>query len=304
MRNSSPGSFLGSMAGILFAVGLLCIGLPLAVCGGCVLIGIGTVPLDDLASQDSSISKNIEVKPEKGAGQKVRTYSIGDKVSLGNFTCCVDEFFWSKDLHPHPIANERADGRYLFIKLLVTNNGKVYSKMPRFRLVGDSGELYVENESLFSAPGALDRSEDLNPGVTRRGYIVFDVSQERVYRLELSDRSLNGKQLYVTIYDHKKEMKELAKDREKVLADIEAETQRRLEAEALERAKAEAVEQRKVRVWMSADGKFSVRARFVSMSAGKAKLVRTADNKEITVDVDILCDGDRNFIRNKGWLTE
>lgn len=308
MASRSVGGFLVSVAGVLLVIGLICVVGSLALCGGFVMVGVVSESSVELP-RDARISS--EVSPKRSSGSKVKAssqprsdYSLGDKVSLGGVTYCVDAFFWSKDLHPDPIANEKADGRYLFIKVLVSNSGNEPLRIPQLRLVGDMGEVYAENESLFSAPHALDRSELLNSGVTRRGLIVFDVAQERTYRLELNDGTSKGIKAFVMIYDHKKEMAQVAKDGELVLASIETERKRRLEVEAEEVAKAERIEQRKVRTWKSPDGKFSVVAKFVSMASGKVKLVKTSDGKEILVDLASLCDADQAFIRSKAWLDE
>lgn len=308
MANKSVGGFLVSVAGLLLVTGLICAAVSLAICGGFVMVGAvsessAEVPIDGRSSSEAP-QKNSSSSKVKAKSRPRSDYSLGDKVSLGNVTYCADAFFWSKDLHPDPIANEKADGRYLFIKVLVTNNGNEPLRIPSLRLVGDMGEVYAENESLFSAPHALNRSELLNSGVTRHGLIVFDVAQERTYRLELIDVTSKGNKAFIVIYDHKKEMAQVAKDGELVLASIEAEKKRRQEAESEEAAKSERIEQKKVRTWKSSDGKFSVVAKFVSMASGKVKLAKTSDGKEILVDLTDLCDADQAFIRSKSWLAE
>lgn len=72
-------------------------------------------------------------------------------------------------------------------------------------------------------------------------------------------------------------------------------------AAELEAARLAKIENAKWRTWTAASGKFSTEAKFISFGAGKVTLEKR-DGKVITVDLEILCEADESFIRNKEWL--
>lgn len=55
------------------------------------------------------------------------------------------------------------------------------------------------------------------------------------------------------------------------------------------------------RTWKSADGKFTLHAKFVQATNGRMTLLRE-DGKRIVVDLDRLCDEDVDFVRKQKWL--
>jgi hypothetical protein len=64
--------------------------------------------------------------------------------------------------------------------------------------------------------------------------------------------------------------------------------------------KNQATEQSRWHTWTSADGKFTVEAKFVKSTAGVVHLEKQ-DSTTIKVPMEKLSDDDQHFIKNKGW---
>ncbi len=61
------------------------------------------------------------------------------------------------------------------------------------------------------------------------------------------------------------------------------------------------VDEARWRTWKSADGKFTLRAKFVQATNGRMTLLRE-DGKRIVVDLERLCEDDVDFVRKQKWL--
>lgn len=71
-------------------------------------------------------------------------------------------------------------------------------------------------------------------------------------------------------------------------------------AAANEPRDADAIEARKWRKWTTADGKFTVDAKFVRFSMGKVTLEKR-NGPTVDVSLEILCSDDHDFIKNRRW---
>ena len=58
--------------------------------------------------------------------------------------------------------------------------------IPPFTLVDDDGNEYEASSRGWTVKGSIGLIESLNPGVNKSGLVVFDVPQDRNYRLKLS----------------------------------------------------------------------------------------------------------------------
>ena len=68
----------------------------------------------------------------------------------------------------------------------------------------------------------------------------------------------------------------------------------------VERRRKEVIEAAKWRTWTTADGKYEVDAKFGSVAGGRMRLTKR-DGSTIEVDLDLLCEDDRQWVRGKGW---
>jgi Domain of unknown function (DUF4352) len=82
---------------------------------------------------------------------------------------------------------------YLFVDLTVSNNDNQARTIPPFKLVDENGSEYESSGIGWAADGAIGLIEDLNPSVSKRGLVVFDVPQERKYQMKLSGGYWSGK---------------------------------------------------------------------------------------------------------------
>jgi uncharacterized cupin superfamily protein len=117
---------------------------------------------------------------------------------------------------------------------------------------------------------------------------------------------------YTTVAGTQRTVLVMEVNREKVTEEITkiraAAVARKASHLAAEKAKQDAIkaakkrlEDAKRRSWTSADGKFTVDAKFVSLISGVATLERD-DGQQIKVGLDRLSDDDQDFIREQKWL--
>jgi hypothetical protein len=55
------------------------------------------------------------------------------------------------------------------------------------------------------------------------------------------------------------------------------------------------------RLWTTADGKYTVYAKFVKFAFGTATLEKQ-DGTTVDVELDILCSEDQEFVRRRKWM--
>jgi len=82
--------------------------------------------------------------------------------------------------------NERPAAIYLFVDLTVRNDDKKARSVPSFKLVDENGAEYETTSKVWAVEQSFGVLDSLNPGVERRGVIVFDVPQHRNYKLKVS----------------------------------------------------------------------------------------------------------------------
>lgn len=94
--------------------------------------------------------------------------------------------WWSDKLTGNEFLDHPPDAKYLFVLLMVTNISKESRIVPPFKLVDDDGAVYDASGRGWMLPGSIGVLESLNPGVRKSGFVVFDVPENRNYRLKAS----------------------------------------------------------------------------------------------------------------------
>jgi hypothetical protein len=72
---------------------------------------------------------------------------------------------------------EAPDAAFLVLDLSITNNDRSASILPPLKLIDAQGREYDESDKGILMPGRFDTLKKLNPGVSSRGYVVFDAPQ-------------------------------------------------------------------------------------------------------------------------------
>ncbi|MFE5471914.1 DUF4352 domain-containing protein [Bacillus safensis] len=141
-------------------------------------------------NQPNTESKNAATNNEK-KNNKEKTYKIGDKVAVENFTYQVNSVTEEKTLQKQYMSDVTTDGKFIIVEVTVTNTGKkgrlIDTEM--FRLIGKDGteykslttnNMYVnDNESNFFL-------KQVNPKLSKKGKVAFEVPNEKKFSFQVS----------------------------------------------------------------------------------------------------------------------
>ncbi len=113
-------------------------------------------------------------------------HKIGDTAHVGYTSYAVWKVFYRDKLSNNQYLNQPPDATYLFVDLTVRNNDKAARTIAPFKLIDENGAEYETSSKAWSVEGGIGMLDSLNPGVSKRGYIVFDVPRGKHYKLEIS----------------------------------------------------------------------------------------------------------------------
>lgn len=131
----------------------------------------------------SPSSSNISSRSVEGV---TSAYKVGDTAHVGYTSYAVWKVFYKNRLSDNQYLNQAPDAEYLFIDLTVRNDDKKARIIAPFKLVDENGAEYETSSNAWSVDGSIGIIHSLNPGVEKRGYIVFDVPRGKHYKLKIS----------------------------------------------------------------------------------------------------------------------
>lgn len=109
----------------------------------------------------------------------------GEEFSVGYWTYICYGASWKSGL-AFPSGEIKApDAKFLVVDLSISNHDRTSSTFPLPKLIDAQGREYDETSEAALMPGAFDPLKQLNPGVSSRGYVIFDVPQGN-YSLRVS----------------------------------------------------------------------------------------------------------------------
>lgn len=111
-------------------------------------------------------------------------YKLDDDVSVGYWSYRCRSATWTSYL-PIYRSLQSPDAAFLVVDLAVRNNDRTASVLPTLHLVDAQGREYDESSKGSLMQGSFDTLKTLNPGVSSRGYVVFDAPHGK-YVLKLS----------------------------------------------------------------------------------------------------------------------
>ena len=126
-------------------------------------------------------------------------HKMGKTFTVGYTSYSVWRAWWSNRLSDNRFLDEPPNAAYLFIDLSVRNNDKKARTIPSFELVDHRGAEYEQESSATTLDGAIGLFDSLNPGVSKQGFIVFDVPRQDTYRLKVSGGYWSGRDALVEI---------------------------------------------------------------------------------------------------------
>ncbi len=120
-------------------------------------------------------------------------------VHVGYMSYRVWRTWWSDRLSSNQFLDSRPNAKWLFVELSVRNDDKKPRMVPPFKLVDEQGREYESSSEAALTEGAIGVIESLNPDVPKQGWIVFDVPQDRKYKLKVAGGFWSREDAYIPI---------------------------------------------------------------------------------------------------------
>jgi hypothetical protein len=107
--------------------------------------------------------------------------------------------WWSDKLSDNEFLDRRPNAKYLFVWVGVENLDEKARMIPPLTLVDANGAEYEADSHGWAVKDSIGLIESLNPGVSKKGLVVFDVPEDREYRIRLSGGFWSIKDAYVEL---------------------------------------------------------------------------------------------------------
>lgn len=174
-------------------------------CSGCILIGLAIVFIPSIVMQmknppeERQSSPSISAARQPVESERLKIAKVGETVTIGYSSYCVWKSWWDNKTSDNEFINQKPNASFLFIDLTVRNNDKKARTVPPFKLIDEDNNEYDEASNAFTVKDAFNILEDLNPSVSKRGVILFDVPKGRDYRLKVSGGYWSGEDALIQI---------------------------------------------------------------------------------------------------------
>jgi len=225
-----------------------------------------------------------------------KVFKEGETVHVGYTSYCVWRSWWSNRLSQNEFLNQRPNAAFLFVELTVRNDDTKARMVPPLCLVDGDGAVYQASPHGWAVEGSIGVFDSLNPSVSKQGFVVFDVPQDRTYRLKLSGGYWSLEDAYVGLNPKISRSAAQAEEQQRRERELAAERARQAEerrkAEEKRRAEEEAA---KWRTWTDSTGKYSVEAKFSGVAFGTVKLIKR-DGTVVKLPLERLSEEDQNWI--------
>lgn len=113
-------------------------------------------------------------------------FKIGDTVSVGYMVYGVWKTRWTNQLSDNQYLNKAPNAKFLFVEVTARNDDKKARSIPQFKLIDENGAEYDTTSDAMFLDNMISFTDELNPSVSKQGYVVFDVPPGRKYKLVLS----------------------------------------------------------------------------------------------------------------------
>lgn len=152
------------------------------------LILIVSVVLVGLGIGSGYIGRNIQADKIPRESSELKIKKMGQGIKVGYLVFAAWNARWYENSSNNPHLNVKPDSSYLLIEITLRNDSNRRSINPLFILKDDRGFYYEPSKKWFTGAGNMYSLSRLNPGVSKDGYIVFDVPKNFHYKLKVSDR--------------------------------------------------------------------------------------------------------------------
>jgi hypothetical protein len=148
------------------------------------------VPPSDTTKSETQVQTQKNLPP---------AYMVGQQFSIGYWHYICNRAYWTPILASNPYSMERANADFVVVDLTIRNDDTSASTRPPFHLMDEKGRTYDESAVGMMSGGFFSVLETLNPGVSKRGQIAFDVPPDRQYFLIVSGGIESGKAAIVLL---------------------------------------------------------------------------------------------------------
>ncbi len=124
--------------------------------------------------------------PSSGQSQSKTGHTTGENVKVGYMEYKVFDSWFTNQLSDKGYPNTPPDAQYLFVDIQMQNDDKEQRTVPEFKLIDENNAEYGTTDKAWGMDGSVGLFQDLNPGVAKRGFVVFDVPQNHKYKLKVS----------------------------------------------------------------------------------------------------------------------
>jgi hypothetical protein len=118
-------------------------------------------------------------------------HKVGESFAVGYWSYRCNGVRWQRSIGSE-YSRQYPDAKFLVVDLSVRNNDTSASVLAPLKLVDAEGREYDESSKGIFLDNSFGMLKSLNPGVTSRGYIAFDVPTGN-YALKVSGGFTSGK---------------------------------------------------------------------------------------------------------------
>ena len=130
---------------------------------------------------------------------EIYIYNENEFFESGYLKYIVTKSWWSNRLHRNQYINQRPNAVYLFVEVAVQNIDSQPRVIPPFRLVDENDAVYSTSSNSWVVENSIGIMETLNPNVSKRGIVVFDVPKDKKYALQLLGGYWSGEAVFVLL---------------------------------------------------------------------------------------------------------
>ncbi|MEW6234703.1 MAG: DUF4352 domain-containing protein [Candidatus Omnitrophota bacterium] len=128
-----------------------------------------------------------------------RYFKEKQDAKIGYMSYYVYRSWWSNRISNNPYLNVKPNAVYLFVEISIRNDDLKARSIPPFNLVDERGAEYEMSHRGMGDNFITTVFESLNPGVARRGFLLFDIPQQNRYRIKVSGGFWSGVDTYIEL---------------------------------------------------------------------------------------------------------
>ena len=126
-------------------------------------------------------------KNDTSSENSYKVFNMGEQISVGYMTYVIDTAEWA-DKISRSYGDIKPDSSFLIINLRTRNDDNETRQIPPFYLVDENGKKYETTSDSVYLDCNFDFLHKLNPEVSTKGCIVFDVPSNHNYWLKVSGK--------------------------------------------------------------------------------------------------------------------